>query len=181
VLRDCIFRSSLEVFLQLFCCKSTLVGEDLLCAPLEYIEEDYVRRATAQKVLDTLPPDMDFESVMPASHLPRIDACKHAYAEHLATRGLPEPVTGRPIWDSGQNASRSVAMHPHAPTMLPRATLYSGTLKRPATCEEHALLQGVVIARTDATPCWGFPDYVSIAGRVVLPVIGIGRRRPKTK
>ena len=53
VLRDCIFLSSLDVFLRLFVSSSTLVGEDLFCAPREYIEADYLARARAEDI--TLP------------------------------------------------------------------------------------------------------------------------------
>ena len=176
MLRDCIFLSSLEVFLQLFCRFSTLVAEDLLCAPQAYIVEDYAARARDGGVDVGFQPVMDFKSVMPASHMPRIDSMKQQYAAYFARRGLPEPARGRPIWDSGQNATRGVAKHSHAPTMLPRATLWSSLLERPATCEEHALLQGIVLARTDATP-WGSLDYVSIVGLWT----GVVGSQPRTK
>ena len=77
--RDCIFLSSIDVFLRLYVCSSTLVGEDLFCAPLEHIEADYLARAKALGIPDGgdgkggrgYP--MDFDMVMPASYLPKRD------------------------------------------------------------------------------------------------------------
>ena len=94
---------------------------------------------------------MNFDLVMPASHLPRRDKYEQVYSAHLAARGLAEPTAGRPIWDLGQNATRGVSKSKYSPTMLPRATLWSSLLSRPATSEEHALHQGIVLARTDAS------------------------------
>ena len=157
VLRDCIFLSSIDAFLQLYVCSSTLVGEDLFCAPLEHIEADYLARAKALGIPDGgdgkggrgYP--MDFDMVMPASYLPRRDKYEQNYSAHFAAQGLAEPTTGRPIWDLGQNATRGVSKSKYSPTMLPKSTLWSSLLKRPATCEEHALHQGIVLGKTDAS------------------------------
>ena len=157
VLRDCIFLSSIDAFLRLYVCSSTLVGEDLFCAPLEHIEADYLARAKALGIPDGgdgkggrgYP--MDFDMVMPASHLPRRDKYEQMYSAHFTAQGLAEPTTGRPIWDLGQNAIRGVSKSKYSPTMLPKSILWSSLLKRPATCEEHALHQGIVLGRTDAS------------------------------
>ena len=163
VLRDCIFVSSIDAFLQLYVCSSTLAGEDLFCAPLEHIEADYHARAKAlgmtlhqacsQRLAasDGLQPVMDFDMVMPASYLPRRDKYEQVYSAHFTAQGFAEPTTGRPIWDLGQNAIRGVSKSKYSPTMLPKSTLWSSLLKRPATCEEHALHQGIVLGRTDAS------------------------------
>ena len=162
VLRDCIFLSSIDAFLQLYVCSSTLAGEDLFCAPAEHIEADYLARAKALGIAlheacsqwrtasDGLQPVMDFDMVMPASYLPRRDKYEQMYSAHFAAQGLAEPTTGRPIWDLGQNAIRGVPKSKYSPTMLPRSTLWSSSLKRPATCEEHALHQGIVFGRIEA-------------------------------
>ena len=156
MLRDCIFLSSIDAFLRLYVCSSTLVGEDLFCAPLEHIEADYLARAKALGIPDGgdgkggrgYP--MDFDMVMPASHLPRRDKYEQMYSAHFTAQGLAEPTTGRPIWDLGQNAIRGVSKSKYSPTMLPRSTLWSSSLKRPATVEEHFLHQGIVLGRIDA-------------------------------
>ena len=159
VLRDCIFLSSLDAFLRLYVCSSTLVGEDLFCAPLEHIETDYLARAQGigheacslrLTASDGLQQVMDFDMVMPASFLPRRDKYEQNYSAHFAAQGLAEPTTGRPIWDLGQNAIRGVSKSKYSPTMLPRSTLWSSSLKRPATVEEHFLHQGIVLGRIDA-------------------------------
>ena len=157
MLRDCMFLSSIDAFLRLYVCSSTLVGEDLFCAPLEHIEADYLARAKALGIPDGgdgkggrgYP--MDFDMVMPASHLPRRDKYEQMYSAHFTAQGLAEPTTGRPFWDFGQNAIRGVSKSKYSPTMLPKSTLWSSLLKRPATCEEHALHQGIVLGRTDAS------------------------------
>ena len=162
VLRDCTFSSSLDAFLRLYVCSSTLVGEDLFCAPLEHIETDYLARAKALGITrheacsqrltasDGLQPVMDFDMVMPASYLPRRDKYEQMYSAHFAAQGLAEPTTGRPIWDLTQNTIRGVSKSKFSPTMLPRSTLWSSSLKRPATVEEHFLHQGIVLGRIDA-------------------------------
>ena len=162
VLRDCIFLSSIDATLRLYVCSSTLAGEDLFCAPAEHIEADYLARAKALGIAlheacsqrrtasDGLQPVMDFDMVMPASYLPRRDKYEQMYSAHFTAQGLAEPTTGRPIWDLGQNAIRGVSKSKYSPTMLPRSTLWSSSLKRPATCEEHALHQGIVFGRIDA-------------------------------
>ena len=94
---------------------------------------------------------MDFDMVMPASYLPRRDKYEQMYSAHFTAQGLAEPTTGRPIWDLGQNAIRGVSKSKYSPTMLPKSTLWSSLLKRPATSEEHALHQGIVLGRTDAS------------------------------
>ena len=124
VLRDCIFLSSIDAFLRLYVCSSTLVGEDLFCAPLEHIEADYLARAKALGITLHWPCSqrlaasdggdgkggpgypMDFDMVMPASYLPRRDKYEQMYSAHFTAQGLAEPTTGRPIWDLGQNAIR---------------------------------------------------------------------------
>ena len=152
MLRDCIFLSSIDASLRLYVCSSALVGEDLFCAPLEHIETDYLARAKALSIPDGgdgkggpgYP--MDF-----ASYLPRRDKYEQMYSAHFTAQGLAEPTTGRPIWDLGQNATRGVSKSKYSPTMLPKSTLWSSLLRRPATSEEHALHQGMVLGRTDAS------------------------------
>ena len=157
VLRDCIFLSSIDAFLRLYVCSSTLVGEDLFCAPLERIEADYLARAKALGIpgggdgKGGRGYPMDFDMVMPASHLPRRDKYEQMYSAHFTAQGLAEPTTGRPIWDLTQNTIRGVSKSKYSPTMLPKSILWSSLLKRPATCEEHALHQGIVLGRTDAS------------------------------
>ena len=88
--------------------------------------------------------------VMPASYLPRRAKYEQMYSAHFTAQGLAEPTTGRPIWDLGQNTIRGVSKSKYSPTMLPRSTLWSSSLKRPATVEEHFLHQGIVLGRIDA-------------------------------
>ena len=137
---------------QLYACRRRSI-----LRPLEHIEADYLARAKALGIPDGgdgkggrgYP--MDFDMVMPASHLPRRDKYEQMYSAHFTAQGLAEPTTGRPIWDLGQNAIRGVSKSKYSPTMLPKSILWSSLLKRPATCEEHALHQGIVLGRTDAS------------------------------
>ena len=145
--RDCIFLSSIDAFLRLYVCSSTLVGEDLFCAPLEHIEADYLARAKALGI----PDGGDGKGGRGYPWIPRRDKIEQMYSAHFTAQGLAEPTTGRPIWDLGQNAIRGVSKSKYSPTMLPKSILWSSLLKRPATCEEHALHQGIVLGRTDAS------------------------------
>ena len=151
VLRECVFLSSIDVFLQVFLSTCDMVGEDLLCAPQEIIRKDFEKRSRQTRGFQ---PDtesvMDFMSVLPGSAIPRVDACEHNYARQLKTCGKEQPVEGRPFWDLRQNVLGSVRQSPLIGTLMPQGTIWSSTLQRPMVAEEFLLAQGNIMYRTDS-------------------------------
>ena len=168
VLRELwVFVSSLDVFLQVFMCACSMVGEDMYCdSPVAIAadfeerlalqgdlskKEEYSRLAAGVSAVD-LPPLLDFKSVLPGGQLPRIDAHEWNYAQQRAARGEEQAVHGRPVWDLHQNVLKESREDPYVPTVLPASTLFSSRKQRPATCDEHLLCQGLVFETGD--PSW---------------------------
>ena len=174
VLRETwVFLSSLDVFCQLFFASVAMTGEDMFCAPLEAIEQDFKERRAAGDAHAAAPgqrltagdapasssqvPMFNFKSVLPAGQMPRIDAFEWNFAAQHAERGEAQPVGGRPVWDLHQNCLKDAREDCYIPTVLPGSTLYSSTHRRPATFEEHLLFQGLAFA-TESRPVMSQPN-----------------------
>ena len=97
VFHECVFVSSLDVFLQLFVCNTVLKGEDMGCATPDSIQRDLEDWAASTRA--PVHANMDYDDVMPASHVLRRDACEWNYFAQCADRGSIEPASGRPLWD----------------------------------------------------------------------------------
>ena len=151
MLRECLFLSSIDVFLQVFLSRCVMVGEDLLCAPQEIIRKDFEERARLSRGFQPhTEAVMDFMSVLPGGQVPRVDAAEHNYARQLEACGEEQPVDGRPFWDLRQNVLGTVRDSKYVGALMPSGTMWSSKLKRPMVAEEYLLAQGNIMSRTDS-------------------------------
>lgn len=151
MLRECIFLSSIDVFLQVFRSKCVMVGEDLLCAPQEIIRRDFEARARKERGFQPNPEAvMDFQSVLPGGQVPRLHMAELNYAKQLEAWGEEQPVDGRPFWNLRENILGSVRTSKYMQSLMPNGTHWSSKLQRPMMAEEVLLGQGHVMSRTDS-------------------------------
>ena len=124
--------SSLDTFVKLWACSAILTAEDFFCAPQELIREDIAHRAAQQGIPCHDLALLTHDDVLPPAMIARRDGYEANYKDQFDDMSIFETLRGRPVWDLSQSFGRCVSQSPHFPTMLPRATLYSSSLKGPS-------------------------------------------------